>query len=783
MGYGLGPGLRLRLQRAVEQALDLRDRRRRLLAQRPRLLDRQRRVQQARRRDADRRQLLFRGDRRAGHSLLARAQSAPQDQQQHRRRGARASAPNGCARSTAPTTSRKMRDTLARGADDEGRAGRRSSSPRRNACSTNSGACGRCSPRRSKPGERVVREKFGVDDDICTGDHACIRLSGCPSLSVKHTDDPLKDDPIAAIDENCVGCGNCGEVAEAAVLCPSFYRAEIIHNPSDLGPLARTAARRGHRLVRGAARRAAACAFAGEPRERGMRRPRSPGRRRRISHRDSRDGRPGRRRARRLDRRARGGARAGPRNRPRCPASRSAPARRSITSRWRRREDDAQPVFALMPTPGDVDVVMAAELMEAGRSVLRGLVTPDRTTLIASTHRALRGGRRSRRRATASPIPSVVSIATDFAARRVIAFDMEAHGEGERQRDLGGDVRRARGGRGAAVSARGLRGADPRAAARASRPACAPSPPPSTQTQRKPLEPVAACAREALRRAGRRATGNPNWIGSARASDDVSRAGAQPMFAAGVAQLVDYLDPAYAARISRSPRRACRARPRARRRGEEASPSPRPRRNISRWRWPMTTSPRVADLKIRASRQARVRARGRRGRRYDRERRPNIFIRASEEFCGALPQGSGDWIESQAGRRVRRCDKVVNRGRRIRPNTIDGLSDARRSSRSLGAERRGSLRHARETAHREAWLAGRGWRRWRADYDLGVEALALPAAGQGLFRHPCARPVEIRSRDGRRAGAGGARGWRRLARPPEARRARRTKRARRWTAC
>jgi indolepyruvate ferredoxin oxidoreductase alpha subunit len=81
-------------------------------------------------------------------------------------------------------------------------------------------------------GERVVREKFGVDADICTGDHACIRLSGCPSLSVKHTDDPLKDDPVAAIDENCVGCGNCGEVAEAAALCPSFYRAEIIHNPS-----------------------------------------------------------------------------------------------------------------------------------------------------------------------------------------------------------------------------------------------------------------------------------------------------------------------------------------------------------------------------------------------------------------------------------------------------------------------------------------------------------------------------------------------------------------------
>ncbi len=85
-----------------------------------------------------------------------------------------------------------------------------------------------------RDGQRMVRERFGVDEDVCTGDHACIRLSGCPSLSVKQTDDPLKDDPVAAIDNNCVGCGNCGEVSEAAVLCPSFYRADIIHNPTRL---------------------------------------------------------------------------------------------------------------------------------------------------------------------------------------------------------------------------------------------------------------------------------------------------------------------------------------------------------------------------------------------------------------------------------------------------------------------------------------------------------------------------------------------------------------------
>ena len=82
-----------------------------------------------------------------------------------------------------------------------------------------------------KEGRRIEAPRFGVDEDICTGDHACIRLSGCPSLSLKRLADPLRDDPVASIDQTCVGCGNCGEVADAAVLCPSFYRADVVHNP------------------------------------------------------------------------------------------------------------------------------------------------------------------------------------------------------------------------------------------------------------------------------------------------------------------------------------------------------------------------------------------------------------------------------------------------------------------------------------------------------------------------------------------------------------------------
>jgi indolepyruvate ferredoxin oxidoreductase alpha subunit len=82
-----------------------------------------------------------------------------------------------------------------------------------------------------KAGERVVRTRFGVDEDVCSGDHSCIRLSGCPSLTVKDSADPLKVDPVAHVNNGCVGCGLCGEVAHAAILCPSFFRAEVVQNP------------------------------------------------------------------------------------------------------------------------------------------------------------------------------------------------------------------------------------------------------------------------------------------------------------------------------------------------------------------------------------------------------------------------------------------------------------------------------------------------------------------------------------------------------------------------
>src|SRR5437899_957446 len=94
--------------------------------------------------------------------------------------------------------------------------------------------------RREKPrvrqaiaaGAEVGQARFGVDPDVCTGDHSCMRLNGCPSLTLRESPDPLPEDPSPHVDETCVGCGVCGEVAHAAVLCPSFYEVNVIANPT-----------------------------------------------------------------------------------------------------------------------------------------------------------------------------------------------------------------------------------------------------------------------------------------------------------------------------------------------------------------------------------------------------------------------------------------------------------------------------------------------------------------------------------------------------------------------
>jgi indolepyruvate ferredoxin oxidoreductase beta subunit len=279
----------------------------------------------------------------------------------------------------------------------------------------------------------VVKTRFGVDDEICTGDHSCIRLSGCPSLTVKPNPDPLRTDPVATVIESCVGCGLCGEVAHAAVLCPSFYRTDVISNPNWWD---RTLFRLRRGVIsalgggtsspspqRGEAQAASGRRSLSEERRceasamvRGLGpSSNSPGDSRTPSPQPS----PLRGEGARLVQpqsnarpltvliAALGGegggvltdwivAAAESQNFPVQSTSIPGVAQRTGATTYHielvptpaSKSDKRRPILALAPGVGDVDLVVASELMEAGRAIAGGFVTPDRTTTIASTSRS-----------------------------------------------------------------------------------------------------------------------------------------------------------------------------------------------------------------------------------------------------------------------------------------------------------------------------------------------------------------------------------------------------------
>ena len=133
---------------------------------------------------ADRRQRLLGRDRRAGHPVLARRDNASRAAPTTRsRRRCAAWASNGCGRIDRTYDVGKMRDLLREALTTK--ETRAEGDRRRSECQLNRQRRGKPLVRDAvKRGERVVRERFGVDPDTCTGDHRCIRLSGCPSLSV-----------------------------------------------------------------------------------------------------------------------------------------------------------------------------------------------------------------------------------------------------------------------------------------------------------------------------------------------------------------------------------------------------------------------------------------------------------------------------------------------------------------------------------------------------------------------------------------------------------------------
>jgi indolepyruvate ferredoxin oxidoreductase, alpha subunit len=262
-----------------------------------------------------------------------------------------------------------------------------------------------------KRGERVMKARFGVDDEICTGDHSCIRLSGCPSLTVKPNPDPLRSDPVAAVVESCVGCGLCGEVAHAAVLCPSFYRTDVISNPTWWD---RTLSRVRATVIGWIGGASSPSPHGGEGGVRGLgsagdARTPSPqpsphwGEGARLS--SAQDGASNVRPMTILIA-ALGGegggvltdwivAAADSLKFPVQSTSIPGVAQRTGATTYHielvpaaQPAGTRRPILALAPGTGDVDLVVASELMEAGRAIGNGFVTPDRTTTIASTSRS-----------------------------------------------------------------------------------------------------------------------------------------------------------------------------------------------------------------------------------------------------------------------------------------------------------------------------------------------------------------------------------------------------------
>ena len=372
------------------------------------------------------------------------------------------------------------------------------------------------------------------------------------------------------------------------------------------------------------------------------------------------------------------------------------------------------PVFALMPTPGDVDCVMAAELMEAGRSVLRGLVTPDRTTLIASTHRS---PAIVEKQTPGDGIgdPDVVVTATDFAARRTIAFDMER-------------MAKAKGSVISATMFGALAAAEvlpfPREAFEATirtggtgvAPSLAAFAAAFEQARSRPVEPAPRLPAKSFS-SWPEATGDAE-LDRLGARMKLFPAPAQPMIATGARKLLDYLDSAYVGEYLDRLFAFADADGLAGGAAKCFAFTTAAAKHLA-GAMAYDDLPRVADLKIRASRQARVRREVGAG--------DDVVVRTTEyfhprveELCATLPASLGGWIEARPGV-VAVLRRFVDRGRRLSPNTITGyLLLALVASR--GRKRRGALRHAREMAHIDAW-ARAALEALGARYDLGVAVL------------------------------------------------------------
>lgn len=376
---------------------------------------------------------------------------------------------------------------------------------------------------------------------------------------------------------------------------------------------------------------------------------------------------------------------------------------------------DHGPIFSLMPTPGDVDVVLASELMEAGRSVLRGLVTPDRTTLIASTHRSFAVGEKEKP-GNGIGDPTVVVGATDFAAKRTIAFDMDTlalkNGSVISSSMFGAlaaadvlpfpkeafEATIRGGGKGVDASLRAFNAAYER-------------------TKAKPRDEISASPPKHF-------DVLPETAGHAKLDRLVHRLraefpeGAWPLLFAGVKKLTDFQDPAYAGEyLDRIGKLHALDHAHG---GEERDFA----FTVQSAKYVAVAMAyddviRVADLKTRGSRFDRVRK--------EVGVKPNQILYMTEymhprmeEICGTMPKRLGLFVEKRP-KLFAWLDRRINKGRRVQTGRLGWFLMLYLLA-ALRHMRRSTLRHAEEAEHREAWLKA-ATALLPGNYDLAVEVI------------------------------------------------------------
>ena len=343
------------------------------------------------------------------------------------------------------------------------------------------------------------------------------------------------------------------------------------------------------------------------------------------------------------------------------------------------------PVLALMPMPGDVDLVVASELMEAGRAIERGLVTPERTTLIASTHRvyamtekiALEDGRVDAGRLTE---------ACRLAAKRFIGADMAALAEAT----------------GSVISAALLGAIAGAEVLPFGRPAFEAAVRRSGVGVKQSLEAFAA-GYEAARGDSAADAAPPAFRADPDAPFAAEIAGlpaaARDFVRAGVSRLVDYQDLAYArgyldrlAPIAEAERRH----------GDGSGRMLAETARELALAMAYEDTVRVAELKIRPDRFARVREEVRASDSQIVEIAEFLHPRV-EEIADTLPAGVGRWLLRTAWAR-RLVERLTRSGKVIKTTSVGGFLLLYGLA-SLKRFRRGSLRFAEETRSIETWLA------------------------------------------------------------------------------